>query len=229
MEPNQYMINDYKKTVKTMLTQMDQNEKMTITHENVFQPAKKINRAAFQTFLNTLLLDGSGILGKENVLTFYKNFKEGVSSLIMAEQFHRVMAVPKSEMRDCTEEDLANIIKINMTTQKFVKKNNNNYIFLVYPTGTRSKPWDRSTYKGIREVYNYLKNFEQVMFMSMNGCCMVPQQSLMAEEPPRKDKISIVFSKSYFTKDLIDLKQYSVDKVMSHIYSQKGIIPWDEK
>lgn len=162
---------------------------------------------------------------------------------LMAEQFNRVIVVPKSEVSDEDEEDSQKAMQINLATQRFIRSNRSNYIFLVYPTGTRSKAWDRSTYKGIREAFNYLKNFDQFILMSVNGNCMVPAQTQMSKEVPRADKIEIVFSEVYNSKEWVkeqkaqfseasekdDFKQYSIDKIMDLIYTQKGIMPWDEK
>lgn len=277
--------------VKKMEENVDPHADQIITADNVFQPAKKNNRKIFQSLLNQLLLDGSGVIGKENLIEFYENFKKGKSSLIlsehksnfdvpvffavmyqqellfqeifesivfvagrklneeeifvklMAEQFNRVIVVPKSETQDAPDTEIEKAIKINMTSQNFIKNHKSDYIFLVFPTGTRSKPWDRSTYRGIREVFNYIKNFDQVIFMSINGNCMIPRQASMSQEPPRKDKINLIFSKPVSTKEWIeksraahkekaqdqDFKQFTIDKVMDFIYQQKGVMPWEEK
>jgi len=282
---------DLKKVVDEMAKNVDPYENMQITAENIFQPAKKNNRVIFKKHLDTLIKEGSGVIGKENLIEFYENFKKGKSSLIlsehksnfdvpvfyavmynqepllqeifesiafiagrklneeaifvklMAEQFNRVIVVPKSETKDASEEEISEAIKINMTTQNFIKHHRNQYIFLVFPTGTRAKSWDRETYKGIREVVNYIKSFDQAIFMSINGNCMVPLQTNMSSEPPRKDRIEIIFSKPFETKNFLqslrkdfdqqkeegDFKQFTINRVMDSIYGQKGIMPWDEK
>lgn len=260
-----------------------------ITADNIFQPAVLNNRKIFKEFLDFLIRPQSRIQGKENLEAFYRNFQNGVSSLIlsehksnfdvpvfyammyredkalfreifekivfvagrklneeeifvklMAEQFHRVIVVPKNESASLPPEEQETALRINMNTQKFIREKRKDYIFLVYPTGTRSKPWDRNSYRGIREVFNYLKNFEQVIFMSTNGNCMVPRQAAMSNEPPRKDEIVITFSKPENTKEFLaglkagfkgeqeEYKQYCMDEVMNRIYTQKGVMPWEE-
>ncbi len=163
---------------------------------------------------------------------------------LFAEQFNRIIVVPKSEVNENDEDDLKHVMKVNFASQRFIKENKQNYIFLVYPTGTRSKPWDRSTYKGLKQIYNYVKRFDQLIYLSTNGNCLVPKDTEMAQERPRKDKVNIIFSKPIQTKDLLEhlknnwqndnlgepsFKQFVIDFIMKEIYEQKGIMPWDEK
>lgn len=167
--------------------------------------------------------------------------EEEIFVKLMAEQFNRVIVVPKTETANLSEEEQNLALKINMGTQKFIKEKKQEYIFLVYPTGTRSKPWDKKSYQGIREAFNYLKNFDQIIFMSKNGNCMLPRQAAMSNEPPRKDIITLTFSKPLNSKEFLkslredfkgnneNFKQYGINKVMECIYNQKGIMPWDEK
>ena len=271
------ILSDFHKTVEIMKKNSDPNHNAVITPENIFQPAYMKNREIFKKFLDTLILDGSGIDEADNLLKFYNEFKAGKSCLIlsehksnfdvpvffavmydegdifkeifekivfvagrklneeeffvksMAEQFHRVIVVPKTE----TSDPMA--LKINFATQKFIKENKSNYIFLVFPTGTRSKPWEPDTYKPLREVYNYIKSFDVVIFMSIDGNCLPPLPKKMSEEIPRKDVIRLIFSEPYDTKKLIkekklewektnnskEFKEFFMDFIMYKIYSQK--------
>ncbi|HCL55718.1 MAG TPA: hypothetical protein DHW82_01745 [Spirochaetia bacterium] len=280
----------FRNTVKEMEAFVDIYDNQAVTAQNVFQPAKLTNRDRFQKFMNYLIRPESKIIGKENILEFYKNFQAGKSSLILgehksnfdvpgfcammyreenpvfseifekivfvagrklnedsifvkiiAETFNRVIVVPKGEGQVDDKEEQRKILEINMATQRFIRNNKDKYIFLVYPTGTRSRPWDRNTYKGIKEVYNYLKNFEQIIYLSINGNCLPPTTTGMAWEIPKIDQFNVIFSKPVSGKELIQngekefqgekesFKQFLIDKVMDQIYGQKGIMPWDEK
>ncbi len=42
-------------------------------------------------------------------------------------------------------------------------------IILVFPTGTRFRPWDPSTKRGVREIDSYLKSFDKMCLVSING------------------------------------------------------------
>jgi glycerol-3-phosphate O-acyltransferase len=285
------LLKQFHDVVDEMRKNVDADANRYITPENIFQPALMNNREIFSQFLETLIMEESGIEGKENLLKFHENFKNGVSSLIlaehksnfdvpvfykvmhnegepfkgifedivfiagrklneeesfvkiMAEQFNRVMVAPKSELVNADEEERDLAVRINLATQKFIRDKRKDYIFLVFPTGTRSKPWDRSTYNGIREVFSYIRGFDQMIFMSINGNCMVPRQGPMSQEPPRKDVIKLIFSEPRNTKEWIaesrklweesdksvEFKQFGINRVMDKIYEQKGVMPWNER
>lgn len=42
-------------------------------------------------------------------------------------------------------------------------------ILLVFPTGTRYRPWDPATKRGVREIDSYLKSFDRMVLVSVNG------------------------------------------------------------
>jgi len=46
---------------------------------------------------------------------------------------------------------------------------NSGRILLVFPAGTRFRPWDPGTKKGVREIDSYLKSFDRMVLVSING------------------------------------------------------------
>jgi hypothetical protein len=42
-------------------------------------------------------------------------------------------------------------------------------IVLVFPSGTRYRPWDPSTKRGIREIDSYIKSFSKMVLVAVNG------------------------------------------------------------
>jgi glycerol-3-phosphate O-acyltransferase len=42
-------------------------------------------------------------------------------------------------------------------------------VVLVFPSGTRYRPWDPSSKKGVREIDSYLKSFSKMVLVSING------------------------------------------------------------
>jgi 1-acyl-sn-glycerol-3-phosphate acyltransferase len=42
-------------------------------------------------------------------------------------------------------------------------------ILLVFPSGTRYRPWDPSTKKGVREIDSYVKSFSKMALVAING------------------------------------------------------------
>jgi len=104
-------------------------------------------------------------------------------------------------------------------------------IILVFPSGTRYRPWDPESKKGVREIFTYLKSFENILFLGINGNIMKPHQSndmnadvkaieedlmLLTASPVIKGK---EFRKKKIgeTPDGEDSKQYVVDQVMNEL------------
>jgi glycerol-3-phosphate O-acyltransferase len=58
-----------------------------IAPENVFQPANKANRPLINQILTDLLLDGSRLLGYENLRELHRRSQEGRSCLILMEHY----------------------------------------------------------------------------------------------------------------------------------------------
>lgn len=42
-------------------------------------------------------------------------------------------------------------------------------LVLVFPAGTRFRPWDHSSKKGVREIDSYVKSFDRMALVSVNG------------------------------------------------------------
>jgi glycerol-3-phosphate O-acyltransferase len=50
-------------------------------------------------------------------------------------------------------------------------------LILVFPSGTRYKPWDPSTGRGLKEVATYLKFYSHMVTVSINGNNLLPNPS----------------------------------------------------
>ncbi|HTX73514.1 MAG TPA: 1-acyl-sn-glycerol-3-phosphate acyltransferase, partial [Rectinemataceae bacterium] len=43
------------------------------------------------------------------------------------------------------------------------------HVVLVFPSGTRFRPWDPTTKHGVREIDSYVKSFDKMCFVAVNG------------------------------------------------------------
>ncbi len=153
---------------------------------------------------------------------------------IFAEMFNRLIIVPKTTKVQ-TKEEQKQMFAINRASQKWIRENKTKgHIFLLYPTGTRTRDWLPETKKGIREAYNYLKNFDYFCPASIQGNTMpaVKDSPNMLEDPCQEDNVIYSFGEVVKTEDFIkenlatiqaqeevDQKQTIVDKLMEIIYS----------
>jgi len=64
-------------------------------------------------------------------------------------------------------------------------------LVLVFPAGTRYRPWDPSTKKGVREIDSYLRSFDYMCCVALNGMILHVQQTDMMNDVVNKDIIRI--------------------------------------
>lgn len=117
----------------------------------------------------------------------------------------------------------------HLAMKHLIEKKHQGRIILVFPAGTRYRPWAPDSRKGVREIYSYLKNFDNVVFMAINGNCLIPDRSDdMAKDILAEDVLLFTFSKPVNGRDYRnemtektpegeDPRQFVVDQVMSEL------------
>ncbi|MDR0645313.1 MAG: 1-acyl-sn-glycerol-3-phosphate acyltransferase [Treponema sp.] len=55
-------------------------------------------------------------------------------------------------------------------------------LILVFPSGTRYRPWDPSTKKGVREIDSYIKSFDYMCLIAINGELLHVRQGDMLDD-----------------------------------------------
>jgi glycerol-3-phosphate O-acyltransferase len=100
-------------------------------------------------------------------------------------------------------------------------------LILVFPSGTRYRPWDPSTARGLKEIDTYLKFYSHMVLISINGNTLVPNPAGgMDEDYPTKDlmiyTVSPVRRCSEFRRQALknrdhdeERKQHVADSVMA--------------
>ncbi len=61
--------------------------------------------------------------------------------------------------------------------KELTERKYNGQTILVFPTGTRFRPWEPESKKGVREIFTYLKSFDNILFLGINGNLMKPHKS----------------------------------------------------
>lgn len=149
----------------------------------------------------------------------------------MAEMFNRVVISAKGH--SMSPEEVQEAMAINKASQKTIgHMQKQGKIFLVYPTGTRSRLNDPHSHNGIREIYNYIRKFDYIQCCGISGLILPARDDVpMTGEYPRKDVVQYAFGKVYKTEEYLsqvegaitdanaDRKQVVVDTVVNEIYS----------
>lgn len=101
-------------------------------------------------------------------------------------------------------------------------------LVLVFPAGTRFRPWDPDSKKGVREIDSYIKSFDYMCLVSINGEVLKIQKGEMAEDLLSKDVLLLESSqplscaefRDEARKNVVedeDKKQAVVDAIMARL------------
>ena len=60
-------------------------------------------------------------------------------------------------------------------------------LILVFPSGTRYRSWDPETKKGVREIDSYIRSFDNMCFVALNGEILHVQKTDMMNDAVSKD------------------------------------------
>ncbi len=215
-----------------------------IRPDTVLRPGVPANRELFGRFIDTLMVEGSGILGSQHIREFYDRCQKGESCLFLVEHvgnldypclfrlmerdellgkevaesvlplqgiklvnespiissfssaYETIVIVPSRTIDSIPEGDdkekkHQEAREINRSSiQILVKKKHAGRLILLYPTGTRSRPWDPSTYLAVKEVQSYLKTFDKILFVTIHGNCLPTKQGGdLLSDTPKQDLI----------------------------------------
>ena len=175
---------------------------------------------------------GEEALFEDIIFIAGRKLTEGCKSIkSMAEMFSRVVISAKSSRM--SEQEISVGMAINKAAQrKIAELQGQGKVFLLYPTGTRSRPGVPRTHHGLREIYNYLRKFEYCVVCGIRGNILPPRDDVdMIDEFPRRNAVVYTFGKVRNIAEWLDeltrrqpdaaadRKQFVVDAIMEEIYS----------
>jgi glycerol-3-phosphate O-acyltransferase len=87
------------------------------------------------------------------------------------------------------------MININRSAmRKLEELKHTGRIVLLFPAGTRYRPWDPGSKRGVREVDSYIKNFDYMCLAALNGEVMHIRQGEMIDDFVSEDVLRITVS-----------------------------------
>lgn len=117
--------------------------------------------------------------------------------------------------------------KINRAAlHAMIRAKHNGHMVLVFPAGTRYRPGDPSTKRGLPEIDSYLKSFDHVLFLGIAGNLLrvtdvmendeiTPDVVVLQASPVQSSKRFRSTAREQATGD--DLKQAAADAVMAEL------------
>lgn len=163
-----------------------------------------------------------------------------------AESFTRVVIYPtrsldKNEASAASAEEAKaeeqKARKINMAAMRAMTEcKKNGEVILVFPSGTRYRPGHPETKKGLKEIDSYLRLFDIVLLVSINGSILKLKNEDMLDDLVTKEKVVFgahkvldckTFRSEYLATlpaDEADPKQKMIDHVMEILEEQHNEI-----
>jgi glycerol-3-phosphate O-acyltransferase len=88
--------------------------------------------------------------------------------------YTRLVIFPSRSLQELdTEQDHAELLRVNAINRAAMKVlldiKTTGKLILVFPSGTRYRPWDPNTKKGVREIDSYIKLFDYMSLVAING------------------------------------------------------------
>ena len=184
--------------------------------------------------------DGEKIVSDLVAIAGFKLNEESAEVLAFTEAFSRIVIYPSRSIEALPdgpekEEELKLARKINLASMKALSKaKETGKIILVFPAGTRYRPGKPETKRGLREIDSYIKGFDSMVLMSINGNTLhVTNTGDMIDDQAHKDVVlygvSPVVTCADFRKEAqescpegTDPKQFSVDQVMARLDNLHG-------
>jgi len=152
-----------------------------------------------------------------------------------ASAYTRIVIYPSRSLHGMDEEkkkiEVPRSIAINRAAMKaldIIKKQGR--IILLFPSGTRYRPWDPSTKKGVREIDSYIHAFDYMCCVALNGLLLHVQKTDMVNDIVASDIVRVtagpVCSCAEFREKarakaeaagVEDKKQAVVDEIMAEL------------
>ena len=123
--------------------------------------------------------------------------------------YSRIVIYPSRTLLDLDpEKDKAEFLRgnaINRAAMKAIIRNKyKGKLILVFPSGTRYRPWDPESKKGVRDIDAYIRSFDYMCFIALNGQIMGVEKSNMINDAVYKDLVRVTVSPVVSCKEFRD-------------------------
>jgi glycerol-3-phosphate O-acyltransferase len=105
------------------------------------------------------------------------------------------------------------MININRSAmRKLEELKHTGRIVLLFPAGTRYRPWDPSSKRGVREIDSYIKSFDYMCLAALNGEVMHIRQGVMIDDFVSEDILRITVSPIISCGEFREKTQFEAEK-----------------
>ena len=113
-----------------------------------------------------------------------------------ASAYTRIVIYPSGYLKglppDVKEAEIARSLSINRAAMKALEeRKSRGKLVLVFPAGTRYRPWDPGTKKGVREIDSYVRSFDYMCCVALNGEILQVDRSEMMNDVVSRDVVRV--------------------------------------
>jgi len=113
-----------------------------------------------------------------------------------ASAYTRIIIYPSRSLQGLdAEKDRAEIVRSNAINRAAMKAlmdmKHAGRLILLFPSGTRYRAWDPSSKKGVREIDSYIRTFDYMCLVAINGCVLHPQQGSMEDDEVTREVVRL--------------------------------------
>lgn len=155
--------------------------------------------------------------------------------LAFTEAYTRIVIYPSRSLKHVSdpavlkEEKRKNNAINRAAMHEMIRAKKSGHIMLVFPAGTRYRPWDPSSRRGLKEIDSYIKSFDYMVLVGIAGNVLrINRSEAMHEDLVTKDVVLYnagpVLECGAFRKRMKaetpsgeDPKQYVVDRAMDEL------------
>ncbi|MCL2440513.1 MAG: 1-acyl-sn-glycerol-3-phosphate acyltransferase [Treponema sp.] len=110
--------------------------------------------------------------------------------------YSKIVICPSRSLQDLDpEKDKDEILRgnaINRAAMKsIIRHKYKGSLILVFPSGTRYRPWEPDSKKGVRDIDSYIRSFDYLCFVALNGEVLHVQQTDMMNDAVSKDIVRV--------------------------------------
>jgi glycerol-3-phosphate O-acyltransferase len=187
----------------------------------------------FNYLAKTTVPGGEEIADNVIAIAGYKLNESNPVVTAFTEAFSRIVIAPSRTVGKLDrEKDRDKVIRLNGINRAAMKAldkaKKEGKLILVFPAGTRFRPWEPETKRGVREIDSYIKSFDYMCLVSVNGMVLHIQEGKMEEDLIGDDKMIMTVSKPIVCTEFrdavraklgedVDKKQAVVDAIMEEL------------
>jgi len=113
-----------------------------------------------------------------------------------ASAYTRIVIYPSSYLKGLAPEvkkaEVVRGLSINRAAMKALEeRKSQGKLVLIFPAGTRYRPWDPATKKGVREIDSYIRSFDYMCCVALNGDILAVNPTDMMNDVVNEDIVRV--------------------------------------